>query len=116
MIMGEPVDQLIVRLEEVTAHMGGVPGTDLEQMAALLRRRAALAHALQAEAESSGLTPAQAERMRAIVAAGAQVMATLRQTSHEYRSQLRDLYRESILVQALAPGAVAEPCEIDCHG
>lgn len=112
----DPVDQLIAGLEEVTAHLRGNAEADLQQMAPLLRRRSALATALQAELKKCPPTPAQADRVRAVIAAGAQVEATLRQTAVECRSQLRDLYRESILVQALAPAVQAEPCEIDCCG
>ena len=110
------VDELLSGLEEVTAHLRGSTATDLEQMAALLRRRATLASALQAALHNNPLSPAQGERVRAIVAAGWPVEATLRQTAAECRNQLRDLYREAILVQALAPAVDSEPCEIDCCG
>lgn len=111
-----PLDGILSQLEELAAHFAGSVEHDLAQATALLRRRGTLIEALRDQLREARPAPAEEERVRVQLAAGHHLAALLEQTAGECRAQLRDLFRESIVNQALAPAATSGPCEIDCRG
>lgn len=113
---GSTWEELIAELEAVSERLGICGEANLAQISTLLRRRELIVRALAERIDRGSWKEAAREPMRGALAGGQTLASKLRAAADDYRTQLRDLYRELVMAQALQIGEPRSPQEIDCHG
>lgn len=109
-------DHLITELEAVSERLGVCGEANLAQVATLLRRRERIVRELTALLDRGNFPAAAAEPLRLALAGGVVLEHKLRAAADGCRAQLRDLFRDAVMAQALQIAGPRGPSEIDCHG
>lgn len=109
-------DNLIAELEAVSERLGICGEANLTQITTLLRRRELVVRELTTLLDRGNFPPSAAEPLRLALAGGVVLERKLRVAADGCRTQLRDLYRDAVMAQALQIAGPHGPREIDCHG
>lgn len=109
-------ENLVAELEAVSERLRICGEANLAQISTLLRRRELAVRELT-DLIDGGQSPrvASAPLLEALEG-GVTLERKLRAAADDYRAQLRDLYRDLVLTQALQVAEPRSPQEIDCHG
>lgn len=113
---GSTWEELIAELEAVTERLGICGEANLAQIATLLRRRELIVREVAERIDRGSWPEAAGEPVQEALAGGVTLASKLRAAAADCRGQLRDLYRELVMAQALQIGEPCGPQEIDCHG
>jgi hypothetical protein len=109
--------ELVAELETVSERLLLCGEANLTQIAMLLRRRDQTVRQLVEQLAGGQWDDSLLEdKLKEALAAGSTLRSRLEKVLHECREEMRELYRESVMAQALRLSGPPEPRELDCQG
>lgn len=113
------VELLLTELEEISVGITTAGAAELEAVGILLARRESTLRQLSTALSGLGAEPWPARitaRVERALETGDALTQQLGDVAAQTRNELRDIFRNRVLLQALAPVDTPAPVGIDCQG